>query len=949
LICCETCPATFHTECIGLSEVPVDDWFCPACTACAHSRRGGGGGNKRKVATSLPASPELIPCTNYSSHRLKPTEDEEEKAREEGNEVINGQQALNSGRNGGGSDGGDGQQGKNSQLLYRKLHVEDTGQLPPLYAIQQQQKEQLATPQQQEEGGQQQDGGGSVVPKSLLPLVGDNEEEKELQRQRILAECCALGAIPIGQVNAATNPLQISFQLIHTAAATATAPAAPSPITNPTTTKSPRSRGRTSSKTSSSSATPRIVMPAYSEAQKSDLRNILSAAFHLVHTVYTPLFDSRTGVDILPWLFRGKTFTKSEFTDYSTMHVAVLYVGSTIAGVACVRSLGTGIAEIPIFLVREELRRNRLGENFLAQIEKVLYHAGIELIITPAMILPGWPFTPSSFPRENIPAAAPSSEGAEAAADTHFPVAPPLPMQFKWGYTLGTKEEMQRIANVRPLAFPGVYTCVKRLCHQEEEEEEEEDVEKNSVEVVEGQTNSLISNTKPLVPRTLPSSLAIAPEIHVEFLRLMGFIELRSDQGKSDVIRMNAAPGYELVIKTAVDGGVNVNGNGGGGFNRQGSVERRASRGATRTSNGVGGDGEMNGEPLLLPQQQEVPFPAVVSPPKRKYTKRKQQQQQGDEMNGAGVSPRTEKGGGGGKRGRGRGKKIISPSTQPPQVLQQQQQQHPDFNPLGGGLGFGSTMGTVLPPAQFQYQQQQQQLLPPGAPVLRSLVHPNQPLALHPAPLEDLASLKQLQTIQAQQLAQMEEAIRHEQANLLQGMNRFREQQEQQQQMAAMAQQQQQQQQHQGLQGQQQLYNNGYAVQHNINGNMLGVNGGYLGNNQGQQPIYNGTVAGAGGGAGGGGGYFQQQFDHLPPLQSIYENHQRIQQQQQQFQNSLALPMPPLQAAPPPLPSSLLPGQGYYPSSQPQPQQQHQQQGMNPLPMPQGLAPPPYYYGSGSG
>jgi N-acetylglutamate synthase-like GNAT family acetyltransferase len=35
LLCCDACPATFHLECLGLTELPPGDWFCPACR-CAH-------------------------------------------------------------------------------------------------------------------------------------------------------------------------------------------------------------------------------------------------------------------------------------------------------------------------------------------------------------------------------------------------------------------------------------------------------------------------------------------------------------------------------------------------------------------------------------------------------------------------------------------------------------------------------------------------------------------------------------------------------------------------------------------------------------------------------------------------------------------------------------------------------------------------------------------------
>ncbi|KAA6429564.1 MAG: hypothetical protein FRX49_00002, partial [Trebouxia sp. A1-2] len=34
MLCCETCPATFHMECVGLTALPDGDWWCPHCV-CA--------------------------------------------------------------------------------------------------------------------------------------------------------------------------------------------------------------------------------------------------------------------------------------------------------------------------------------------------------------------------------------------------------------------------------------------------------------------------------------------------------------------------------------------------------------------------------------------------------------------------------------------------------------------------------------------------------------------------------------------------------------------------------------------------------------------------------------------------------------------------------------------------------------------------------------------------
>ena len=52
LLCCESCPATYHTGCVGLAAAPEGDWYCPHCTcdACGSGAgfsgapvRGGGG------------------------------------------------------------------------------------------------------------------------------------------------------------------------------------------------------------------------------------------------------------------------------------------------------------------------------------------------------------------------------------------------------------------------------------------------------------------------------------------------------------------------------------------------------------------------------------------------------------------------------------------------------------------------------------------------------------------------------------------------------------------------------------------------------------------------------------------------------------------------------------------------------------------------------------------
>jgi len=815
--------------------------------------------------------------------------------------------------------------------MHRKLHIEDAGLPAPIYKVQ---KQVESPPPQQKDNQKQRDTGpvancnapqksDGVGENSKPPLTTIEEEtENECARQRTLADCCAVGEISIGQVYAATNPLQISFQLIHPAAVN-TIPSVLDNTRSLTTTSGADTCTRSPPRAQNNTKA-RSIRPRYSRSQKVELRQVLSAALHLVHSAYTPLLDSRTGFDVLPWLFRGKSFQKSVYTDYSTMHVAVLFAGSTIAGVACVRSLGNGIAEIPIFTIRQELRRNRLGEHFLSQIEKVLHQAGITLIITPAMILPGWPFTPSSFPRD-----------PEAEKNQNVPYQP---MQSKWRYTLATKEEMQKIAKLRPLAFPGVYTCVKRLwCTRKKETEVKGTISLN-VEPTNHIENDASINQKPLVPRPLSHSLAIAPEINVDVLRENGFIEFRCDQGTSKVIPMNAAPGFELIIKTATaavvtNGGSNVLGVG----KNQGSIERagsRGPRGVWERSSGCDFTVGINEGEKQHKQELTLSPGSELKPAKRKYTKRKQR--------GTDLGNGSDDGIGNERRNQtknlGVGKSVVAVGMERPlapsvflvqhgQQYGQEQQQLDRVPRTREDLGPPSRGAAPL--LQYDYPTQPQ--FPPGVPVLRSLVHPNHPLPLHNQHHNhvphDLTTLEQIQVLQAQQLAQMEDAIRQKQASLLQGMNGLREQQQQLQQQ------------------QKDVGTFGYVVSQQIGG------GNYYPAGQGQHSFYNGTASSTAGLVSGVGGtgydhhphqqqYFQQQFDELAPLQNIYENHQRLQHHHQQMQNSVMAP------------HGFDPGQLYNPSSQAQQAQQQQQQEFNPLFMPPAatVAAPPssYYYGDGN-
>ena len=290
--------------------------------------------------------------------------------------------------------------------------------------------------------------------------------------EQYLSQYCGYGKVPLGSLSSSPS-VQLTFQLVHAACVAG----------NPC----------------------KGFVPGYSEEQRIELRKVLSAALHVLRSAYRPLPDSRTGLDICPWLLQGLSFADGPFAaDFSQTYVAVLAIGSTIVGASCLRSLGGGLAEVPVFGIRQEVQRNGLGELLLSQIERVLMGAKMDMVIMPGMVVPGWSLSPASFHEIEIPG----------------------PTQAQWGYTVAARHEMQRIARHRPLSFPGVFTCVKRLTG---------------------------AGASPRVePRALPAALQLNPDIDVSKLQEKKSIEFRRDNKLGGPpLKMSAPAGGELYVKPA--------------------------------------------------------------------------------------------------------------------------------------------------------------------------------------------------------------------------------------------------------------------------------------------------------------------------------------------------------------------------------------------------------------
>eukprot|EP00887_Chlorella_sp_A99_P004963 scaffold4.g4963.t1 len=465
LLCCETCPATYHTACMGLEEPPEGDWYCPTCKCAAcgsgagfvgEQLRGGGtpggdgGAGPSAVRWVRAAQPYVGPEALQALGRpvldsaappaaAPPAANaaEEEAASAEAMDVD------------GPLPQAEAEQGQADLSTLVAALAEDAavpsappyddacaavpteqagaaaGALPPEADIRcavsgrrhhfgclpAEAQRQLAQQQEQQAAGERQ-------PWFVCP-----------QTQQIairLAALCARGVVPLGVAAPAPGAasgsadgqgVAYSFQLIRGAAA-----AAPATCTG--------------------------VAPAYALEQRRQLQRVLSAALHVLHSCFEPLLDSRTGGDTLAWLLRGAVLADGA-ADHSGYHTVVLYAGNTVVAAGVLHVLGPVLAELPVLAARAEVQRNRLGPLLLAAVERLLLELGVQSLLTPAFVAPGIP---------NI--AFPEVGGQDPGAEP----PPPLPLlQARWGYEMAPREALLAAAAFPLVRMPGQLLAHKRL------------------------------------------------------------------------------------------------------------------------------------------------------------------------------------------------------------------------------------------------------------------------------------------------------------------------------------------------------------------------------------------------------------------------------------------------------------------------------------------------------
>lgn len=166
--------------------------------------------------------------------------------------------------------------------------------------------------------------------------------------ERAAVAAATTAARGVQQVGVLTDGTPLSWQLIHPAAAAA-------PLAPP---------GHAAMLLGTGAA------PQYSAPQAAVLAAVLRDAHALLRGAAGQMPEVRSLQDALPWLVGGlRQQTEGGLLDLSGMHVAVLWVGATLASAALLRLHGPDM-ELVLVATQPELQRHRLAATLVACLER---------------------------------------------------------------------------------------------------------------------------------------------------------------------------------------------------------------------------------------------------------------------------------------------------------------------------------------------------------------------------------------------------------------------------------------------------------------------------------------------------------------------------------------------------------------------------------------------------
>lgn len=405
LLCCETCPAVFHLECLGLSAMPAEEqWHCSACVCAACSRPS----FDNLVQPQCPvhwimAQPQVVPgsvkvesATNDVKAEAARDWDTVVKSLTNSPELVSTSgliplQDRNQLPPSSPPDAGASGLHVRSPLSCRRYHVQ---------CLSQRHREQL--------------GSNSAV---WFPSDGERQVAQRL------ASVAAAGP-------QMTQPVpgqgHMSWQIIRGAAVMPTARSSGSPRA-PDGSSSPRA-------SAAASEGCRGFAPSYNAAQQGELQRVLSAVRAVFEEAYDPVIDRSSGLQVLPLLISGHSTANRE-ADFSGFYTAVLWIGTFIVSVAVFRAFDNTLAEIPFLATRPQSQGLGFGRLLLTQIEDTLAQAGVA-----AATMPAWITAAGDAAMDA--SAMPMMENGRASSPTPWPTtSAAFAWACKMGYQLPASEE----------------------------------------------------------------------------------------------------------------------------------------------------------------------------------------------------------------------------------------------------------------------------------------------------------------------------------------------------------------------------------------------------------------------------------------------------------------------------------------------------------------------------
>lgn len=238
--------------------------------------------------------------------------------------------------------------------------------------------------------------------------------------------------------------------------------------------------------------------PRHTAEQQQGLRQALAAARFVLGECFSRLWDSRLGVDLVPWMLQGKC-SPDRRLDFSGFHTAVLWAGGTVVSVGSLRVFGPELAEVDLLATRQELQGNGLAHILQQALESALLALGVRLVAMPALPQklggPAHQQPAARGPRGAIaPATAPEAvelDGTGASAGLAAGASPGRlqpqhasaasctlqaadqgqeqpqgqlqPWGSRTGYRAATPQEARLVASLPALQLPGVPHLVKGL------------------------------------------------------------------------------------------------------------------------------------------------------------------------------------------------------------------------------------------------------------------------------------------------------------------------------------------------------------------------------------------------------------------------------------------------------------------------------------------------------